>query len=86
MELTDILSLTVVGVALSTTINLVKEKFKTSTNGSKAITVLLSLAVGGAYAWLKKADLLESTVSVLASASTVYALLLKKSDEEVVAE
>ena len=77
MNITEFLAIGIVGAVLS----MVFQYFKT-TSGLKAKlwTVGLSLAVGGVYVWIRDTVYWETVVGILASASTVYALFIKGSN------
>ena len=70
------LELGIVGAVISVVYNLVKSKF--SAVNSKIAIVVISLIAGGVYVLLERYGFWESAVAVLASASAVYALFLKK--------
>lgn len=74
----NFLEIGIVGVLLSLFVQVMKGKFGTNSNGTKLLTVLLSLVVGGLYTYLQQTNLIETVAGVLAAASTVYALILKK--------
>ena len=72
------LSIALVGAGLSLAMNWIKAKWGTTSVGSRAIVIILSLAIGGVFYFLKDTAFWQSAIGVLASASTVYAVLLKK--------
>jgi hypothetical protein len=73
-----ILEIALVGVALSAIIEVVKNKFGTEGYITKAITIGLALLIGGIIYFLQDTAFWETFLGVLATASTVYAFLLKK--------
>ncbi len=77
MEITDFTAIAVVGALLSLLIQMVKTRFGTSSNATKALTLGLSIAFGGLYVFANSTPYFETVVLVLSSASAVYALLLK---------
>ena len=78
MEIADFLSISVVGVGLSLLIGFLKAKFGTETTKTKALTLLLSVLVGGLYFFIRDTVWYKTILGVLASASTFYAFFLKK--------
>lgn len=74
MEINDFLGIAIVGAALSLAIEWLTNKFGTSSTGSKAVAIVLSVVVGGAYWFLSGTAVWQSILGVLAAASTVYAL------------
>lgn len=82
MPLQDLLQIGIVGAALSGVVQLLKAKLGTDSLKTKLLTVGLAVVTGGTYWLLRDTDLLKTIVGVLVSASTVYALLLKKPSAE----
>ena len=82
MPLQDLLQIGVVGAALSGLVQVLKAKLGTDSLKTKLLTVGLAVLVGGAYWLLRDTNLWKTILGVLASASTVYALLLKKPSQE----
>lgn len=78
MEINDFLNISVVGLALSGLVSLIKMKWGTSGLKTKALTLVLSLAVAGGYVWIKNTPYFETVVLVLGVASTIYAFIVKK--------
>lgn len=76
MEIQDFIGIAVVGGFLSLLIQIFKNKYGDS-NGTKLLTIGLSLFVGGLYVWIRSTSYFETVLLVLTSASAVYALLLK---------
>lgn len=73
----DFLGIAIVGAALSGIVDFLKVKFGTSSNTTKAITIALSIVLGGIYVMLEGTPAWTTILGVLAAASTVYALILK---------
>jgi len=78
MPINDFLGISIVGIALSFVIQYLKTKFGTASNGTKVLTILLSVLVGAGYWFLRDTDIWRTILGVLAAASTVYALLIKE--------
>lgn len=74
MEINDFLGIAIVGAALSLAIEWITNKWGTTSSASKAISIVLSVVVGGAYWFLAGTAIWQSILGVLAAASTVYAL------------
>lgn len=74
MSIDNFLAIGIVGVFLSLTIQIIKKVFGTSNSKTKVITIVLSIAVGSFYYFLKDTIYWQTIVGVLAAASTVYAL------------
>jgi len=74
----DFLAITIVGALLSGVVEFTKGMFGESSTKTKLIVIGLSILVGGIYAFLRSTVYWATMVIVLTSASTVYALLLKK--------
>lgn len=77
MDLTNFLGIAIVGTALSIALEWITKSF--GATGSKLITVGLSILVGGVYYFLSSTPWWGSILGVLGTASTVYALFIKKS-------
>lgn len=78
MELSEFLSIAIVGVVLSGIVAYLKSRYGTTGWRTKTLTVVLSIVVGTAYYFLQGTDLLQNVVGVLAASSTVYALIINK--------
>ena len=76
MELQQIFNLAIVGGAVSYFLEYLPKKF--GALNSKIVTIAVCLAVGTIYALFSETTWFATVLTVLASASTVYALLLKK--------
>lgn len=82
MSLQDLLSIGIVGAALSGAIQILKAKLTLNSNGAKAVTVLLAVALGALYWFLRDTDLWKTILGVLAASQIVYGFLLKKSSPD----
>lgn len=78
MQIEDFLGIGLVGILLSLGVDWAKKKFGTETNTTKAITVGLSIVVGLVYVYFRTTVWWTTILSILGTASTVYALILKK--------
>ena len=78
MEISNFVAIARVGVILSTAIQLIKGKFGESSTNTKLLTIGLSIAVGVVYVAIQSTPYFQTIIGILASASTVYSLLLKK--------
>lgn len=77
MNVTDFVSIGVVGAVLSIAFQYLKSPNFTAMQ-SKLLVVVLSILVGGAYFLLRDTSWWATILGVLGSASTVYALFLKE--------
>lgn len=73
-----LLEIAIVGASLSFVIQFIKQKMGTNSNGTKALTIVLALAVGGVVYFLQGSPYWETVVGILGVASTVYAFFLKE--------
>jgi len=71
------LQISIVGAFLSAVIEVIKNKYGTTSYATKILTIILSIALGAALYFLNGTAIWMSVVGVLAAASTVYAFLLK---------
>lgn len=72
------LEIGIIGVVASLITEGIKRYFGTTSWGSRAVVVGLSLLFGAGYWFLKDTSLWTSFLGILATASTVYAFLIKK--------
>ena len=79
MNITEFIAIAVVGAFLSIVIEIIKNKWGTSSNVTKLFTLGLALVVAGAYVWVRSTPYFETVLLVLTCASTVYAFFLKPS-------
>lgn len=79
MNITEFIAIAVVGAFLSIVIEIIKNKWGTSSNVTKLLTLGLALVVAGAYVWVRSTPYFETVLLVLTCASTVYAFFLKPS-------
>lgn len=77
MDINELVGIGIVGATLSLVIEYIKNRFGTTSGGSKLFAIVLSCIVGVAYVYLRDTDLWPTIVLVLGSASTVYALFFK---------
>ncbi len=77
MDINEFLGIAIVGAILSLIVKLIKEKFGTSGNATKLLTILLAIIVGGAYYFLVKTTWWETIIGILVAATTVYSFILK---------
>lgn len=77
MDAQDFLGIAVVGALLAVVIQGLKKWFGTESLATKALTILLSIVVGGVYVWLRSTVYYQTVLVILGASSTVYALLLK---------
>ena len=75
--MTVIFEFAIVGVVISLIMQGLKYKFGMDSWKSKLSVVVLSLIVGYGYVLFKETPFWETSVTALASASTVYALIMK---------
>lgn len=73
----DFLSVGIIGAILSVIFQWIKLKFGLDSTKSKVAIAGLSLIVGTGYAFARKTVWWPTALGILASASTVYSLLLK---------
>lgn len=73
----ELLSIGIVGVGLSTLIEYIKNKYGTTSGTTKALTIVLALVVGGLYFWIRSTPFWLPVLGVLTVSSTVYAFFLK---------
>lgn len=79
MEISTVLSLGVVGAATSVLIQFLKNKYGLESIKAKVFTLVVALVVAGLFYTLTTIGYIETFVSILASASTVYAFFIKGS-------
>lgn len=82
MDINELLGIGIVGAALSFVIEGIQMKFGIGSGKTKALSIVLSVVVGGGYYLVRETSWWLPMVGVLASASTVYALFFSgnKSD------
>ena len=79
MNISEFLSIAIVGVALSTFVNFVKAKTGASGMKTKAILVGSSIVLGIGFYFLYNSSWYQAGLMVLGFASAIYALFLRKS-------
>lgn len=77
--LEEFLVIPVVGALMSFLIQSIKNKFGDTSMSTKILTVVLSIVVGAGYSFARNTVYWTTILTVLGSASTVYALFLKPS-------
>ena len=71
------LQIGIVGIFASLLIELINSKFGLDSLAAKAVTILISIALGAGLFFLNGTEVLESIIGVLGIASTVYAFIFK---------
>lgn len=77
MDITDFTSIGIVGIALSTIIEIVKNKYSPESLTTKLITISLSIVLGTGYVLLANTPLWPTIIGVLGVASAFYAIFIK---------
>lgn len=77
-DINDFLGIGIVGGVLSIAFELIKKRLPNSPEAKRLAILGLSLVVGTAYWALMQTQWHQTVLGVLAAASTVYALFLKK--------
>lgn len=78
----EIGSLLIVGVIVSTLVQIIKNKFGTSSNITLAIVISLSLLSGGVYFFVKDTVFYESALTILAFAGATYTFFIQKFEDK----
>jgi hypothetical protein len=81
MDFASFAQIGIVGVALSSAIQYIKNKYGTSSLGSKGITIGLSVLVGGGFWYIQGTPFFEQVVAVLGSATVAYNFIVKPISE-----
>ena len=77
MNVSDFLTIGIVGVLLSAVFQGIKQYLPTSSVGNKVAVAVAALLVAGIYVWLRQTVYWETVVLVLGVASAVYANFFK---------
>jgi len=77
MEIQNFLSIAIIGAGLAMVIQFIKNHYGLDTNKTKAMTLALAIVIGAGYYFLSQTIWWQTILGVLASASTVWALLIK---------
>lgn len=77
MNIQEFLSIGLVGAIVSAVTEYVSRKFDIKGTQAKMVTIILSILFGGLVMYLQHTNAWSAIAGVLASASTVYALLRK---------
>lgn len=80
MDINEFLGIAVVGALLSLVIEVVTLKISNPLV-TKFITLVLAVAVAGAYVWVQSTPYFQTVVVVLGTASIVYGFFLNKKKE-----
>lgn len=80
-SLQNLLGIGIVGGMVTLIVDAVKAKLGARPNVVKAVTIGFSLLFGTAYVLIRDTSWFPTIVSVLASATTIWAFFLKKSDK-----
>ena len=78
MDLTQFLQIGVVGVFLSIVMEFIKARFSPDSDMTRLMVVLLSVALGAGYWFLKDTSLWLPIVGILTTSTTVYSLFIRK--------
>lgn len=73
----EFLEIAVIGSALALVIQLIKTKFGLDSVKTKILTLSLSVLLGASYYFLSQTAIWQTILGILASASTVWAFLLR---------
>lgn len=77
-NIADFVGILIVGSALSLVLEYFSRKFGPTSGKMRAITIVGSIVVGGAYVFVRSTSWFPTIVTVLTAASAFYALILKK--------
>jgi hypothetical protein len=77
-DITDFVGIAIVGTALSLVQQWINKKWELNSALNRALILVLSLVVGIVYFVLRATTWWTTIIGVLAAASTVYAIFLKK--------
>lgn len=80
MDINEFLGIAVVGALLSLVIEFVTMKVS-NPMVTKFVTIVLAIAVAGAYVWVRSTPYFQTVVLVLGTASIVYGFFLNKKKE-----
>lgn len=72
----------IVGVLLSAVLEFISRKFDAGGSKMKFISVFFSLAVAGFFVWVKSTPWFPTFLTILSSASAVYALFFNNKKAE----
>ena len=74
----DILSFTVVGAIVSVIVQFLKNKYGTNTQGTLTAVILISIAAGAGYYFIKQTSFLPVVIQILAFSGAIYTYILKR--------
>lgn len=75
--ITQLISISIVGSALSIAIQIIKTRWGIDSSTTKVMTLLLALGLGIGYYFLVNTSLWLPIIGILSAASTFYAFFLK---------
>lgn len=78
MDLTQFLQIGIVGIALSFVVELIKARFSPESDTTRGLVILLSVALGAGYYFLKDTSLWLPIVGILTTSTTFYALFMRR--------
>ena len=82
MEINELLSIGIVGVAMSIAFEAVQRKYGTGDSlSSKLAVAVLSLVIGTAYWFVRGTEYWPTIIGVLTSASTFYSFFISKTNK-----
>ncbi len=81
MDSLDFGAVSLIGVAVSVIVQLVKSQFKTSKYATILTVLALSLIGGGVYVLLVEYSYWQAVVQMLAAAGAFYAFIIKQLEE-----
>jgi len=80
MEIQNFLSIAIIGAVLAMMVQFIKNKYGLDSIKTKAMTLALAIVIGAGYYFLSQTIWWQTILGVLASASTVWAILLKSNN------
>lgn len=80
MQINDFLGIAIVGVIISFLVEVIKARYSTKPNTSKALTIGLALGLGISYAVIRETPYYQPVLGALAASSAVWALILRSTE------
>jgi len=80
ITLESLFAIGVIGAVVSIGVQWLKNKFGIGSNKTKLITIGVSIVIATVWYFFATSDWFINTVGILATASTVWALILKKAE------
>lgn len=74
----DVIGIGLVGASLTGLVQVIKDRFGTSSLATKALIVAFSVATGAAYFFARSTEYWPTVLGILASSQAVYGLFVKK--------